>query len=470
GYLDFYAAKCIENKITQGGTSVKDILLNLYDNDQGQYNLNISKFQNVLQLLGGILAMKDSRLVEEHGGDLIDALKDTGVRNNSQWYSVYCDLNVNSDAAKYFAQLIAPLLDLNNLIIEDGHVEILSTLLQYVNISRSIVTLNIKGNDKLDHLPRLIDVLKSQNCIICATDGLTIKEANVDVLSTALEDINIDKVIMDINSIAIPTHLPTLNNVLKNTKCNITISISKIADEQVDLWVNSSLPFDKTEIKLLEISKYHNHLPFLFMHIKAIEDCKLTRAWRDLKAQSLDMARCYVKYLWTAVDCIATLPTSLRKLHLGVTREQSTGEVIDPGIVQLPRHCLQLDQLDVHIAAPDDAAAGISDDRLPQLPGLIGGGGSRSLWLSQVSEAHHVTWAINTAKRMEPRCGGYNKLVIPRCGLLCVQLKTMVAAMAGITVTYKVIISSPAPHTPQEEEDLREEVTNVFGHHCLLDW
>ncbi|CAL4091069.1 unnamed protein product, partial [Meganyctiphanes norvegica] len=49
GYLDFYAAKCIANKLTQGGTRVKDILLDLYDNDQSQYDSNISKFQNVLQ-------------------------------------------------------------------------------------------------------------------------------------------------------------------------------------------------------------------------------------------------------------------------------------------------------------------------------------------------------------------------------------------------------------------------------------
>ncbi|CAL4185588.1 unnamed protein product, partial [Meganyctiphanes norvegica] len=116
-------------------------------------------------------------------------------------------------------------------------------------------------------------------------------------------------------------------------------------------------------------------------------------------------------------------------------------------------------------AAPDDV--GRVDDYLPQLPELtVSGVNWRSLWLSQVSEAHHVTWAINTAKQMEPRSGGYYWLVFPRCRLTCEQLKTMVAAMgreaAGITVEYKVIVSSPAPHTPQEEQKLREAVSNAF--------
>ncbi|CAL4098015.1 unnamed protein product, partial [Meganyctiphanes norvegica] len=88
---------------------------------------------------------------------------------------------------------------------------------------------------------------------------------------------------------------------------------------------------------------------------------------------------------------------------------------------------------DVHIAAPDDPRR--LDDQLSQLPELSGRN-YHYLWLSQVTEDHHVTWAINTAKQLLPRSGGYRWLVFPRCGRTCEQLKTMVAAMgaAGITV------------------------------------
>ncbi|CAL4098018.1 unnamed protein product, partial [Meganyctiphanes norvegica] len=108
------------------------------------------------------------------------------------------------------------------------------------------------------------------------------------------------------------------------------------------------------------------------------------------------MARCDVVKLWTAVDRIEQLPTTVEVLFLGLPRVRSTGELTDPGLQQLPRHCPKLELLHVHIAAPDDPRR--LDDQLTQLPELSGYN-DRSLWLSQVTEDHHVTWAINTANQ-----------------------------------------------------------------------
>ncbi|CAL4121235.1 unnamed protein product, partial [Meganyctiphanes norvegica] len=170
---------------------------------------------------------------------------------------------------------------------------------------------------------------------------------------------------------------------------------------------------------------------------------------------------CDVRELWTAVDRIEQLPTTVVALFLGLPRVRSTAELTDPGLQQLPRYCPKLEDLHVHIAAPDDPRR--LDDQLSQLPELSGSN-YHSLWLSQVTEDHHVTWAINTAKQLLPRSGGYRWLVFPRCGRTCEQLKTMVAAMgaAGITVRHRVIISSPAAHTALEQQELQAAVRIAF--------
>ncbi|CAL4066629.1 unnamed protein product, partial [Meganyctiphanes norvegica] len=138
GLLDFYAAKSIETELCENllssGNSIKDILLKYYGTDHKDFKVN--KFQNVLQLLGGILALKDVSLVEQHGKEIITLLIESGVRNNSQWYDVYHTLNVNDIAAERFARLIVPHLDHDNVQINDANVEIIATLIKYVNIPK----------------------------------------------------------------------------------------------------------------------------------------------------------------------------------------------------------------------------------------------------------------------------------------------------------------------------------------------
>ena len=93
------------------------------------------KFQNILILLGGVLALNDdTSLVEEYGKEIIDLLIETGVSNNTQWYDVYNDLKINPSAAEKFGKLIAPHIDTKDFTIHDGDVEVLVTLLKYVDI------------------------------------------------------------------------------------------------------------------------------------------------------------------------------------------------------------------------------------------------------------------------------------------------------------------------------------------------
>ncbi|CAL4113591.1 unnamed protein product, partial [Meganyctiphanes norvegica] len=282
GFLDYYAAKCIESKIVHGGKKVKDVLLELYNNDQTEYETQLPKYQNVIQLLGGILALKDPSLIEHHGHDIIAILIQTGIRNNKQWFALFNDLNVSTAAAEKFAKLIAPHLELRNLTIEDADVEALSTLLKYVNVQS--VRLNISSAAKLPQLPTLINVLRNNNCLI-HTNDLTISDADVEVLSTLLKYVNVQSVTMQISATAIIPQLPSLIDVLRSKNC--TIKIPAITDKQIPLWRASIIKETKIELTKIIVNTDQN-LSFL-NYMETIERCRITNQWRGVGPAAQNM-------------------------------------------------------------------------------------------------------------------------------------------------------------------------------------
>ncbi|CAL4066631.1 unnamed protein product, partial [Meganyctiphanes norvegica] len=108
----------------------------------------------------GILALKDVSLVEQHGKEIITLLIESGVRNNTQWYEVYHTLNVNDIAAERFARLIAPHLDLNKFEINDANVEIIATLIKYVNIPKIDKIDLIKQQHDLSFLSKCTSIVE----------------------------------------------------------------------------------------------------------------------------------------------------------------------------------------------------------------------------------------------------------------------------------------------------------------------
>ncbi|CAL4166019.1 unnamed protein product [Meganyctiphanes norvegica] len=350
GFLDFYAAKCIESKITREGNKIKDILLELYGKDHKEYMKNINKYQNVLQLLGGILALRDPSLVEQYGQEIIKLLIKTGIRNNKQWYTVYCDFNISPTAAEKFANLIAPHLDLKDFIIKDSDVDILSTLLKYVNVksltmditssvnlvqlsalmdtlsiqkcaikiankdlnnftisdddvkAHSIllkyvnvqsVKLDISSAADLPQLPSLINVLRNNKCFININD-LTIKDADVEVLSTLLEYTNVQSVILDISSAADLPQLPTLINVLRNNKCFVNINDLTIKD--ADIEVLSTLPkYTNVQSVTMDICSSVNLVQLIaLMEVLKSKKYMIKIANKDLNNFTINDAECFI--------------------------------------------------------------------------------------------------------------------------------------------------------------------------------
>ncbi|CAL4200187.1 unnamed protein product [Meganyctiphanes norvegica] len=396
GFLDFYAAKCIESKLSQGGKRIKNILL---EDSNADNNIDESnKYQNVLQLLGGILALKDPLLVEEHGQDIINLLIETGISNNTQWYAVYSDLNINPEAAKDFGYLIAPKLDLNNFSIKDADVEVLSTLLQYVNIDT--VTLDISSTDMLPQLPTLLNVLRSKNCII---------------------------------------------------------KISNIIDSQVGLWNFSITKNTKINIDKVIIKNEERNLPFL-SYCNSIDECILRNLWWELDSSAPNMSSCQIRMLWTAVYSTEALPTTVKYLSLGLLEDQTIGVVKDPGLAQLTQRCTLLTELGVHVRA------GMVTEHLPQLPDVE----YINLNLSRLNNDHHLQWAIDTALKLQPARSGYWGLTLPSCGLQPEQLYELVIQLAasGVTVYNRVCVSSR--HTNDEQNHLEDAINAAFS--CALFW
>ncbi|CAL4135394.1 unnamed protein product [Meganyctiphanes norvegica] len=286
GFLEFYAAKCIEIKLIQG-KNIKNILLELYGKHHKKYQWD--KYQNSIQFLGGILALNDANLVEEHGQDIINFLKETGIGNNTQWYTVYSDLKVNSTAAEKFAILIAPHLDLNNFTIKDAEVEILSALLKYVEIST--VTLDISDTEISTQLPTLLDVLRTKKSII---------------------------------------------------------NIFNIEDKHVSMWNASIKQNYKINIENVVLKTEHKNLPFL-SYLNFIGECHLFYLWRELHTAAPDMSRWPVRLLRTAAATTDALPTTLKQLYLGLLVDPTSGAAKDPGLDCLTQQCPHLELLGVHV-------------------------------------------------------------------------------------------------------------------------
>ncbi|CAL4128051.1 unnamed protein product [Meganyctiphanes norvegica] len=178
---------------------------------------------------------------------------------------------------------------------------------------------------------------------------------------------------------------------------------------------------------------------------------------------------CNVKKMWTAVQT-AVLPTTIRHLRLALLVNPTTKKTIDPGIAHLIQRFPLLQELGIHVRAD------MVTDHLPHLPYLKKNGDpSTDIYLSELSEDHHVQWAVNTMKTLRPLTGGYGSLVLPRCSLHEDQLYELIDRMAaaGVTNFRGIAISfsqgntkqNQLPNfTPQKSMRFCHKLENVIDH------
>ncbi|CAL4091015.1 unnamed protein product [Meganyctiphanes norvegica] len=421
--------KSIEYEIIHKGKRIKDIILEICDNDKSRYELN--KYQIALNFLIGILSLKDHRLLEQLGQDILNFLIEIGICNNTQWFAVYSELNLNPTVTENVAKLIAPYIDLQDITIVDANVEVLSTLLKYVDIHE--VTLDISGSAEQAQFSVLMDVLRSKQC---------------------------------------------------------NIKIPNISDSQLNLWNAIITPYDKFQIAKMTLKHEYPNLPLPSCGNTIDEYC-LQHHWREHSGPAPNMAECVVRKLRTAVHTTDTLPTTLERLYLRLLVEPVTldarkrgiwstlqrfiqlgglekGHLAvpdywlaqDPGFAHLTQHCSRLEYLGVHVRV--EAVT----KHLPNLPNVR----YTSLYLPQLTKEDHLQWAVDTARALQPPRLGYRHLFLPNCGLHVRQLCKLVGqlAVAGVTVQQggDVVVSSN--HSESEQYHLLEATRQNL--HCRLKW
>lgn len=379
----------------------------ILNNYDSIYNtIGFPKYKVILPLLREILALNDANLVEKYAQQIIDLLIETGVSNNVQWFDIYYNLNVNSTAASKFGKLIAPHLNLKSFTIKDTDVKVLSSLLQYININA--VDFDISSE-------------YCKDCTDCTFSNLI--------------------------------------NILRIKKCKL--NIKDLNDDQFDFWTSVITPVDNFEINNVVLKNEKNNLSLL-TYCNSIDDCRLQYIWRSLPYAAPDMSRCEVNDLYTVVNTIEDLPISVKRLRLGLLKDSATGAALDPGLSRITNACPQLTSLGVHIMA------GTSTEHLFPLPCDIQDG--TCLYLSNLSDQHHIQWAADTVKRMQPPWSGYLHLYLPSCRLNVDQLCELISqlAAAGVIMKWQGAVWVSSNHSVRDMHKLRDVTTRNLD--CGLYW
>ncbi|CAL4060348.1 unnamed protein product [Meganyctiphanes norvegica] len=150
--------------------------------------------------------------------------------------------------------------------------------------------------------------------------------------------------------------------------------------------------------------------------------------------------KCRVIQMWTAVNTIEVLPTTIEDLRLSLLWHPTTHKTVDPGIAHLTQRFPKLRNLGIHLKLK------METEHLPHLPDLTNqlGLAGNDLYLSDLSENDHIQWAVNTAKTLQPPSGRYGYLCLLSCSLHIEQLCELVLqlAAAGVTIFSGVYIST----------------------------
>ncbi|CAL4062125.1 unnamed protein product, partial [Meganyctiphanes norvegica] len=300
----------------------------------------------------------------------------------------YNDVAVNPTSAEKFGKLIATHLDIDELTISDGDVEAQSIILQYADIKE--VVINISGSVMPSHLPSLTNVLTNKQCKITIDVIINDQLEQWNNIFARNNQIIVKYCTLNINRTAMPPQLHTLKKILRIKNCPATVPV--INDDDVPIWNSGNAPFNKIITDKVVVTKPHGALPFLrnVQTMKINEWCQ-KYLWRELHNCGPNTSRSNVDTLWTSVDTISALPPTVMFLGLGLLSDITNGVAKDPGISQLTHHCPELQLIHIHIKA------GTTKD-LPQLPELPH---PPYLYISLL-EKRHMEWAIKTVKELQP--------------------------------------------------------------------
>lgn len=153
------------SKISHSIRSVLEDTLDMakaYDETESQtVSLDLVKCQNVLIHLTGLLYLGGSPLKKDACAELVSLLKDSGIRDRTQWLSLLSEVKCDETVSKCIAQA----MDLKEVEISDSQVTAYASVLRHARPSH--VEVDISGDPQ--DVPRLQDLLSA----IEATDWKT---------------------------------------------------------------------------------------------------------------------------------------------------------------------------------------------------------------------------------------------------------------------------------------------------------
>ncbi|ROT74727.1 hypothetical protein C7M84_006752 [Penaeus vannamei] len=153
------------SKISHSIRSVLEDTLDMakaYDETESQtVSLDLVKCQNVLIHLTGLLYLGGSPLKKDACAELVSLLKDSGIRDRTQWLSLLSEVKCDETVSKCIAQA----MDLKEVEISDSQVTAYASVLRHMRPSH--VEVDISGDPQ--DVPRLQDLLSA----IEATDWKT---------------------------------------------------------------------------------------------------------------------------------------------------------------------------------------------------------------------------------------------------------------------------------------------------------
>ncbi|CAL4234844.1 unnamed protein product [Meganyctiphanes norvegica] len=251
-------------------------------------------------------------------------------------------------------------------------------------------------------------------------------------------------------------------------------------DDNISYWTvhedkisvaSALLIFSKPKTVSVRLIQKHSEIPDLILFIKILSHCDCGVVLRDiyswrtadstsselLNILTLENKKCKLTMEFQgSITSLAHLPRSLRIISIILTQDHTSLKSI-PGLEKLvtydeshPSYPVPLVlSLRVHVIA------GTNISSLPPLPIVENYGINRTcLFLSKVSETS-ISWAVETAQRLQYPGSSYNFLLFPKSSLTADNIDNLLESLAAANVQMREI-------RVDSDADLKNFDTKIF--------
>lgn len=232
------------------------------------------------------------------------------------------------------------------------------------------------------------------------------------------------------------------------------ISYWTVHEDKIDV-ASALLIFSKPKTVSVRLIQKHSHIPNLLLFIKILSNCncgvvlKDVYSWRTANSSSSELIKILTSVnkkckltmeFQGSLSSLVDLPRSLRIISIVLTKDHADLNSI-PGLEKLvsydenhPSYPVPLLlSLRVHVIAGTDVLT------LAPLPIVENYGINRTcLFMSNVNKSN-ISWAVETAQRLQYPGSSYNFLLFPKSSLNAIDIDTLLESLAVANVQMREI-------------------------------